>query len=316
MLTRLPTRAHRDEAWQALEATWGAPIDRTRWFLCETLTPLYYTRAYAELEPEVRLRYNQLTGILANELIELLETEFLRSALRAVRRDASVGADLLTAAAEFEDDERRHADVWRRLNRLSEPSWYRGGGPHVVCAPGWIRAAARFIARHSTAFPVVFWIQLAQEERSVDISRRCARVDPMRIEPRYAAAYAAHVRDEVRHVQIDRQLIERFYAARPAAVRHTTAVLFRHLIRRFLLVPAASTLRVLELLAREFPIVNRYIPRIRRELSQLAASDAYHSMMYSRRTTPVLFALFDRFPEFHPMQHVLRAYMPRPHPGA
>jgi hypothetical protein len=34
--------------------------------------------------------------------------------------------------------------------------------------------------------------------------------------------------------------------------------------------------------------------------------------MYSRRTTPLTFALFDEFPEFHQMRCVLRAYKPQP----
>jgi hypothetical protein len=33
--------------------------------------------------------------------------------------------------------------------------------------------------------------------------------------------------------------------------------------------------------------------------------------MYSRESTPITFALFDRFEEMHAMQTVLRSYQPR-----
>ena len=66
------------------EIDWETPIDRSRWFFCETLTPLYYTAVYRELPAECRLRYNQLTGMLTSELIALLESEFLASSLAAL----------------------------------------------------------------------------------------------------------------------------------------------------------------------------------------------------------------------------------------
>jgi uncharacterized protein (DUF2267 family) len=290
---------------------WETPIDRTRWFFCETLTPLYYTRIYRELSLEHRRRYNQLTGMLANEIISVLETEFLQASLHAVASTRG-DPDLLAAVQRFKEDERRHADIWLTLNRLSEPAWYASKTRRFVCMPAYARVASRVIARHPLAFPVVFWLQLAQEERSIEISRRCMRVAAERIEPRYAAAYAAHLPDEIRHVQIDRYLIERFYDSRSAMIRATTARLFKAVMARFLLTPVDSTARVISTLAAEFFELRPLVPRMRRELRELEKDDEYHEMMYSRRTTPNTFALFDRFEEFHQMRHVLRAYQPLP----
>jgi len=289
---------------------WTTPVDRSRLFLCETLCPLYYTPVYRELAPEHRLRYNQLTGMLAVELISLLESEFLDAALAAIQATHREGSGLRAAVERFARDERRHADVWARLNRLSEPEWYARSARHIVQVPPQAAMLLRFIARHPVAFPVVFWIQLAQEERSIEMSRRCMRMPADRIEPRFAAVFAAHLRDEIRHLQIDRHLIERFYAARPRIVRRFTARLFRALTRVFLLVPAHSTRRVVALLLRELPELAPLAPRIRRELGALAQNDEYHHMMYSRQATPVTFSLFDRFEEFHQMRHVLRSYRP------
>jgi hypothetical protein len=128
------------------------------------------------------------------------------------------------------------------------------------------------------------------------------------MEPAYAAAYRAHVRDEVRHVQIDRELIERFHAPQPMLMRRATAAMFRSVVSRFFLTPAGSTRRVIRALVAEHPRLEVLLPRIWTELAAVVEDPEYHDMMYSRRTTPITFALFDRFPEFHVMATTLMAY--------
>jgi hypothetical protein len=292
---------------------WRTPIDRSRWFFCETLTPLYYTRVYGDIGPEHRLRYNQLTAMMANEIIAFMETEFLVAALAAVEsRSDRQPPGLHAAVARFHDDERRHADIWQNLNRLSEPAWYASADRRLLNVPRWALTAARMIARRPVAFPVVFWLQLVQEERSIEISRRCMRIPPQAMEPRYAAAYGAHLPDEARHVQIDRHLIDHFYRPRSMAVRRASALLFRAIVGTLLVTPVHSTARVVRALADEYPELAPLVPRMLRELRDLRSSVEYHEMMYSRRTTPVTFGLFDEFPEFHQMRAVLRGYDPRP----
>jgi hypothetical protein len=289
---------------------WNTPIDRSRWFVCETQTPLFYTSVYDELSADQKRRYNQLTGMLSNELIGLLETELLTAALAAIA-SGPAGSELVAAVRRFEEDERRHAEMWRRLNVLSEPAWYAAGERHLARVPAPALAVARRLARRPAAFPVVLWIQLAQEERSIDMSRRSLTLPPDRLEPRYDAAYRAHLQDEVRHVQIDWHLLERFYPGRSKGIRLLTARLFRFFAGSVLFLPVYSTTRVVRVLASEFPALEALLPRMLRELKGLKHSDDYHAMMYSRRTTPVTFALFDRFPEFHDIGRVLRGYQPR-----
>jgi hypothetical protein len=293
---------------------WRTPIDRSRWFFCETLTPLYYTSVYASLDVEHRRRYNQLTAMMANEIIAFMETEFLVTVLTAVesRHADRQPPDLHAAVRRFRDDERRHADIWHNLNRLSEPDWYASANHRFVSLPRGALAAARLVARRPVAFPVVFWLQLVQEERSLEISRRCMRLSPQLMEPRYAAAYGAHLPDEARHVQIDRHLIEHFYRPRSRAVRRTTALLFKAIVGTLLVAPVHSTTRVVRVLAEEYPELAPLVPRMLRELHALPRSVEYHEMMYSRRTTPVTFALFDEFREFHQMRAVLPGYVPAP----
>jgi hypothetical protein len=296
---------------------WSEPIDRSRWFFCETLTPLFYAPIYRDLDERHRRRYNQLTAMMANEIIGFMEREFLVPALVALAAvsDETQPAGLRDAVSRFADDERRHADIWWNLNRLSEPDWYHSANSRLLRVPAGALAAARFIARHPIALPVVFWLQLVQEERSLEISRRCMRIPARTIEPRYASAYAAHLTDEARHVQIDRHLIEHYYRHRSAVVRRITARLFTTIVRSLLVTPVHSTSRVVRILVREFPELASLEPTILFELGTLGSSLEYHQMMYSRAATPVTFALFDACPEFHGISNVLLAYAPRTQGG-
>ena len=296
-------------AYDAID--WTAPIDRARWFVCETQTPLFYTGAYEELTPDQRRRYNQLTGMLSNELIALLETELLTAALRAIESLRRPEGELIAAVRRFRDDERRHAEMWRRLNLLSEPGWYAGRDRHLARIPSPAIAFARALACRPAMFPVVLWIQLAQEERSIDMSRRSLALPADRLEPRYRAAHQAHLQDEVRHVQVDWHLIGRFYDGRSKAIRVTTARLFRFFVGSVLLMPIYSTTRVIRACAGEFAELQPLVPRMLSELRALQINDRYHEMMYSRRTTPITFALLDRFEEFRDVGKTLRGYQPR-----
>jgi hypothetical protein len=289
---------------------WETPIDRSRVYFCETLTPLYYTQSYNALSPAQRLRYNQLTGMLSNELILRLETQFVDRALAAVTRHGEIHADLTERVRRFRDDELRHADSWKRLNRLSEPDWYTDDRPRLVTVPPLVKMVAALVVRYPAACPVIFWLQLAQEEHSIEISRRCLRLPAGLLEPRYAAVYGAHLRDEVRHVQVDCRLIERFHAVQSPVARRLTAAAFKWLIEHCFLKPVRSTVRVLDVLASEYPELRPMLPRMIGELRKLAGNTGYQHMMYSRETTPLTFELFDAFPEFHSMRRVLLAYTP------
>jgi hypothetical protein len=167
------------------------------------------------------------------------------------------------------------------------------------------------LARQPRAVPAVLWIQLLQEERSIDISRRLLRMPADAIEPRYAAVYREHLRDEVRHVQLDARLIAHVHARQSRAGRRWTAAFLRWAVRHFFLRPSRSANRLLALLVEEFPELAPQAGAIRRELRAVAADDRYHAMMYSRASTPISFGLFDTHPELHSMRTVLRAYTPR-----
>ena len=287
-----------------------APIDGERWFVCPTLTPLYYTRIYHELSEPQRLRYNQLTALCFNELIGLFERTFIAAVEAAGARLSRENPAMAHCLNEFAEDERAHIERWRELSRRSAPGLYGKRDDPITRVPRAFGGLLAAIARRPRLLPVSFWLALALEEHSIDISRRCLRMDAAQAEPTYRAAYAQHLHDEARHVQLDRYLIERFYASLPEAWRRVNAKMLAHLIGRCFLPPNRSAVRVVRLLAQEIPALRPLLPRMVRELRGVSEDPGYHAMMYSRRSTPMLFSLFDRFPEMHMMRRVLQCYDP------
>lgn len=286
------------------------PIDLSRWFVCPTLTPLYYAPIYSQFEERHQRRYNQLTALSFSELIGYFETTFAASVLAAITKSRIRAADqpLVNCLETFVAEEERHSDWWLRLNRLSAPELYAETNRAIIRISFIARHLLRQLTSHSFAFPFVYWVMLALEERSLDISRRCMRMPTSQIEPRYLAIYRAHLSHEVRHVQIDWHLIERFYATRSAAVRRLNASMFRVAMRRFFLPPVYSAARVISQLVTEHPELKSRGPLMLQQLHHVGHHPAYQEMMYSRESTPITFALFDHFPEFHSMSRVLLSY--------
>jgi len=275
----------------------ATPVDRERLFIAEELTPLFYTAAFRELSPAEALRYNQISALAAGELIGLFE-ELAMAALRAVRSAPRpvLPDDLREGLGWFLKEETRHAEVWLGLNRLCEPEWYGGEGRRIVQPPERLLTVMRWIAAHPRALPVMFWMMLLQEERSIAISRRSLAVTD-RLEPRWAAVYRLHLRDEIRHVHLDWHLLDQFYRDRSRPVRRLTAGLLHRITAAFFLAPRRMAVRVLDLLIREHPDLAPLRPRCLRELAALKNDPAYRRMMYSREDLPISAHLLGRFPE-------------------
>ncbi len=285
-----------------------AHIDLARPFLCPTAIPLHYTRAAERLSPEQLLRANQLTALHYNEVITYFETALAPAALAALSR-ATPDPALRECLAGFLADEERHTAMFQRLNRLSAPGWYDETPFRFLVLPPGVRQATALVTRRAAWFPALVWIMLAAEEQSVEISRRSAAV-ASQLEPTWAAAYRAHALDEVRHVQIDLHLLDRFHSPRGSRERSANAAVVRFVLGHLLLAPGRSAERVLAQLVSEFPDARGTEAEMRAELRALGACPAYQALKYSREATPFTFAAFDRHPEFHGASRVLHAYAP------
>ena len=274
----------------------SVPIDFTRPFLCPSLTALYYTPAWKELDDQERLRYTQLSALSFNELIAWFENGF-SSTLQALMRSDSLPERLKSLLPDFMEDERRHQEIWWALNRCADPLRYSRGRAVISKVAPLGQTLMRWLATHPLKYPVAIWIMLILEEHGNEIARRCAAKRPDQIEPHFAAAYLAHVRDEVRHVQIDWHLLEWAWPTLRGWRRYVNVRIFLSVVNRLLFNTEHAAISVVEELVREKPRLRPLLPRIRAELREVGRNPEFRSMMFSARTSPIVFHLLDRFPE-------------------
>lgn len=129
------------------------------------------------------------------------------------------------------------------------------------------------------------------------IGRRYAQLDRNLLEPAFVAAYQAHLEDEVRHVQLDWHLLERFYASRPRWLRRLNARLLEAFVVGLFLRPRRANVRLIDLLIERFPELAARRGELVRATRSLAGNAGYRRMMYSPEATPIAGALFESLPE-------------------
>jgi hypothetical protein len=276
-------------------------------FIAEACTPLFHTSEYRILPEAAQLRYNQLHALYFNEQVAFFEQEMLSPALRSLARLALPPA-LAAGVREFHREEQRHTEMFRALNRQCAPEFYADKDYFFIdVSPTW-RAVIRFISRQPRLFPLLLWLALMQEERSLYYSQGCLEAE--RLEPQFVAAHRAHLADEVGHVGWDEQLLDWLWPRTPPILRMANARLLRWLVGEFFLLPKRSGRRVVDQLAREF--VQLDATTLRRAMAGLKDNKAFARTLYSREITPRTFARFDRHPEFALLARKLTGYVPTP----
>src|SRR5690348_9179878 len=149
-------------------------VDPGKPFIPAELTPLFHTPFYRDLTAAQRLRYNQLHALYFNEQITFFETSLGQPVLSALLREAWPGRRA-AGLRQFQEEERQHTEMFRRLNRLCEPHLYESGGLHFVQVPAFWTAVMRWAVDYPVSLPLFVWLMLLQEERSLYYSRAYLR---------------------------------------------------------------------------------------------------------------------------------------------
>jgi hypothetical protein len=279
----------------------SAGIDHTRCFIAPEFTPLFHTPAYRLLPSAAQLRYNQLHALYFNEQVAFFEQEMLSPALVALLR-CPLPADLIAGLQSFFEEEQRHSAMFRNLNRRCAPEFYGESASYFIrVAQPW-RALLGAMTHRPLLFPLVVWLSLLQEERSLFYSKGClARAHDL--EPHFVATHRSHIADEVGHIAWDEELLDWLWPRTSSALRQMNAKLLRWMVREFFLLPKRSGLRVVSQLVQEFPQLDfRALDRGMRGLKNDAA---YLRTLYSRDNVPRSFARFDAHLEFAPLARML-----------
>ncbi len=294
---------------------WGRGVDFTRPFFPVHLTPLSHTAVWGELSEAERLDYNQLYGQSVNEQFIFLEDRFLVRIVRGIEERGGLGLpdDLRAALHGFLEEEIKHTEMFRRLNRLTDPTTYGANDFRFLRLGKAEDAVLELTAQRPDWLVFWVWLALAFEEKTVDYYRhyqRHAKERPdLPLDPLYEQVHHHHMLDEVRHVQIDHHLVRALYERCGRVVRGLNVRLVARTLGAYTR-PRRTNLRIVEALCARHPRLAPLLPDMRAQVRGLATCRAWQEITYSRRNAPQTFALFDEFPEMHALARVLLCYTP------
>lgn len=298
-----------------------AHVDRSRPFLPEDQTQLYYTPGYALLDREQRIRYNQLFGLRVNEYVMMLEREFVDPVLRALRHRARrFGAAALVRELEaMRDEEAAHYDAFATLNRSCEPDAYAANDYWFMQLKPYERGMIAAMNAGARWLPFALWIIVAMEESSIGLAtamRRAGDTSLGPLDPHFVAVHREHAKDEARHIHVDVHLVQACLHTYPPGWRRFNARIFMAFMRDMTAPKANGTgARVVRRLVKEFPSLARHQDELIHGLTTLGHNLDFQRSLFNRRLTPLAFELYDREPAFADLADVLPGYDRSAHPA-
>jgi len=284
----------------------GIPLDFTRPFMPEDRTQLYYTPLYRRLTDAQRLRYNQLFAVRVNEYIMTLESDIVAHFLVPLRRHRRVRAntDLVRCLDTMIAEERRHYAMFRDLNRRCLPDVFvRDRERYFTTLPAAVRPALRGLSVIARTAPFPIWFVMAMEEEAIDLARAMVRQPQTEtlgdLDPGFVAVHREHMKDEARHIAIDKHLADACLMTAGARSRRLSAALFKWTMKAMTRVGANGPgARVIRHLVEDRPELVPMEGDLIAAIVALNGSRAYHGSLFNRNGAPVSFQMFDRMPEF------------------
>ena len=279
-------------------------IDLSKPFVPEEYTQLYYTPVYRGLHREHRLRYNQLFGVRINEYIMMLEADLVERLLLPLRRRPEVAREpaLLRCIDTVIEEEKHHFQCFAALNRACFPALYAGRDRYFSELPLLPRALFATVGWLTGRLAFALWYLMAMEESSTALARDLARNPTTEtlgeIEPAFAALHREHMKDELRHLQVDGILAELCLAGAGRATRALNATLFKTMLG-IVTRPtrAGSGVKVIRELIRQMPELSSRQEEMIRAVLALRHDDAFQRSLFNRTAMPLTFGVFDSSPE-------------------
>lgn len=278
-------------------------IDFSRPFIPEHITPLPHTAIYAELRPDIRLRYNQLMASCYHEHFIHLE-RMLSELILPVLIERYRGGPLEARLIAFRAEERKHTAWFHALHRATEPELYGDNYHYFLRAPWPGQQILAACARRPALFPFCLWIAMIIEERTIPAAREMLQA-AQELESHYVTLHRLHAADEAGHVSCDAEVLRDLWPALSRPGRWINRFMIVTLLREFFGLPKRAGWRVILRLAEEYPALHPLLPRMRQELLALATDRAYRGSLYSRQREPRTFSLADQFPDLRGLEESL-----------
>ncbi|MEO7956475.1 MAG: diiron oxygenase, partial [Fibrobacteria bacterium] len=289
-----------ENAYGLEDLDWSRPVDRSKLWSPERISPLYHLASYAKLTTREKTRYNQLFAMGVCEQFIWLEEHLLVNTLRKVLSGANPPPPLREALGHFIEEEIKHTRMFWRMLEKAEPAWYPSRKFKLYSISFLQQRVLDLVLGFPNLFLIWIWTAIFFEERTVDYCRNyqaACKADPDSIDPTFTMLHEYHFKDESRHYQLDQHLLTWIYDPQPGWKKKLAAGMFYRLMRSYVF-PHRTSLRVLEIMAAEFPRLSAEIlPALKSELPHLGQSRSFHQAAFSRNAVPKTMALFAEYPE-------------------
>ncbi len=291
-------------------------VDSRRPFVPEHHTQLYFTPVYQDLHFEHRLRYNQLFGCRINEYIMMLEADLVDRLLIPLKALPQVAGDeaLVAAIDTMIDEEKRHYRNFVALNRTCRPDIYPPGTERVFSKLPVLTKSMFWVAGLlASRLAFSLWYLMALEESSMAFARDAGRNSQTEtlgeLDEGFVLIHTDHMKDEMRHVQLDGILVDLCINRQPAWRRRVNAWLFQNMLPGALIPRrSGSGVMVVRQLVRDMPELQDREEEMIQAVLDLGRNAEYQKSLFNRTIMPMTFAVFDETPEFDTLGNFLQGY--------
>lgn len=304
------------DAYSIEKIQWHKGVDNSLHFFPEVLTPLYHCASYRTLlDDDDRRLYNQLYAQYISEQFIFLEDRFLCRVVDGLLTWASsVSWDLKKCLEIFLEEEVKHTEMFRRLNRLCSPELYSNSDFRFLKLRPVENKLMDAMSKYPKTINFWIWIALLFEEKTIDcfthyrMQQRDAHA--LKIDPLHYQVHQFHMLDEARHVQIDEHLLRYLFNKSNPILRHVNIALLKKTMSNYTN-PRRANIMILEELCSQRERLRSHFLRLSDEVRAQKGKSGYQFAQYSRKNFPKTFGYFDADPEVgKAMCQVIQTYDP------
>lgn len=304
------------DAYSIEQIPWHKGLDNSLFYFPEVATPLYHCPSYLNvLDDDDRRHYNQLYAQYVSEQFIFLEDRFLCRVVEGLLPWAvGVSTDLKKCLEIFLEEEIKHTEMFRRLNRLCHPDRYALKDYYFLRLKKHEDQIMSLMAQMPRQLNFWIWIALLFEEKTIDaftqyrIQQRDESAN--KLDPLHYHVHQFHMRDEARHVQIDEHLLQYIFDKSSFLIRNLNVALLKKTMSNYT-TPKRSNIFIIEDLCNSRKHLRNQVARLTNDIKSLKGQSPFQLAQYSRKNFPKTFSYFDHYSDVsEAMQEVIRTYSP------
>jgi hypothetical protein len=211
------------------------------------------------------------------------------------------------------EEEKEHYRCFLALNRACFPAIYESRERYFSDLPWTARALFGAAGLVAGRLAFALWYLMAMEESSTALARDMIRSPASEtlgeIEPNFAAVHREHMKDEVRHLQIDGILADLCLTRSSRARRVLNAALFKSMLGPITRpTRSGSGVKVIRELVRQMPELEWHEEAMIAAVLALRNDRQFQTSLFNRRAMPLTFGVFDGTRELEGLADAMVGY--------